>query len=764
MARITRSGRLAFAGFSALALCLSLAFFLSAAQANHSQVELISTGPGGGNGAIGVNLGGISADGDKAYFATTESLVSSDTDNCPLFVPPRPCIDVYEHSRTGTALISTGPNGGNGEYDASFMGVSPDGSRAFFATAESLTSQETDNMCETPTGYDTCPDIYERSGGQTSLVSTGPLRGNGPFTRNFAAVSDDGSRVFFGASDQLASGDTDQAEDLYERASGTTSLVSTGPSGGNAPVDAILSGTSANGAHVFFRTVERLVSSDSDSTGDVYDRSAGTTTLVSTGSNGGNGPIASAFEDSSADGSKVFFSTEESLVAADTDSAEDIYQRSGGTTTLISTGPSGNGSAVALFDGATPDGSRVYFRTRSSLTAADTDSSLDLYERSGSTTTLVSAGAIGGNGAFDAYFDGVSDDDTHVFFSTKESLSALDTDSRLDVYERSAGATTLVSTGSGGGNGAFDAYFDKASNDGSRVFFTTDESLLTADTDTVQDIYERQSNTTTLISTGPNGGNGAYAAFFGDASDDGTRVFFHTGEKLTSGDTDSQLDIYAIRALTGYARPRGATPITIFMVPAFQPCSSPNGSHGPPLAVTSCSPPTPASNQLTVGTPDANGQAPKSTGLVVLRTICSPPAPGPSPPCTDPGDQADVGFQISITDVRRQSDLSDYAGELQALLPIRATDKWNGTSLTDPATAQDTPLSVPVPCMPNGDATVGSTCNLSTTADAVLPGFVVEGKRAVWDLGKLEVRDGGPDGDADTAPNTPFLEQGIFAP
>jgi hypothetical protein len=66
--------------------------------------------------------------------------------------------------------------------------------------------------------------------------------------------------------------------------------------------------------------------------------------------------------------------------------------------------------------------------------------------------------------------------------------------------------------------------------------------------------------------------------------------------------------------------------------------------------------------------------------------------------------------------------------------------------------------------MPNGDATVGSTCNLSTTADAVLPGVVVEGKRAVWGLGKVEVRDGGADGDADTAPNTPFLEQGLFVP
>jgi hypothetical protein len=747
-----------------LALSLSLALFLSAAQANHSQTELISIGPNGGNGTIGVNLGGISADGEKAYFATTESLVSSDTDNCPLFVPARPCIDVYERSRSGTTLVSTGPNGGNGEYDSSFMGVSADGSRVFFATAESLTSQETDNMCETPTGYGTCPDIYERSGGQTSLVSTGPLRGNGPFTRNFASVSPDGSRVFFGATDQLTSADGDQADDLYERSGGSTSLVSTGPSGGNAPIDAILSGTSADGAHVFFRTAEQLVSSDTDSAGDVYDRFAGTTTLVSTGPSGGNGAIASAFEDSSADGSKVFFSTEESLVAADTDAAEDVYQRSGGATTLISTGPTGNGSASALFDGATPDGSRVYFRTRSSLTAGDTDSSLDLYERSGSTTTLVSTGATGGNGASDAYFDGVSDDASRVLFSTRESLSGLDTDTRLDIYQRSAGATTLISTGLTGGSGAFDAYYDKASKDGTRVFFTTDESLLSGDTDTVQDIYERQSNTTSLISIGPNGGNGAYAAFFGDASDDGTRVFFHTGEKLTSDDTDSQLDVYAIRALTGYARPRGATPITIVVVPAFQPCSSPNGSHGPPLAVTSCSPPALASNQLTMGTPDANGLPPKLTGQVILRTICSPPAPNASPPCTNPGDQGDVGIEITITDVRRQSDLADYAGELQALLPIRTTDRWNGTSLTDPATAQDTPLSVPVPCTPNGDATVGSSCNLTTTADAVLPGVVVESKRSVWELGKLEIRDGGADGDADTAPNSPFLEQGLFTP
>ena len=45
---------------------------------------------------------------------------------------------------------------------------------------------------------------------------------------------------------------------------------------------------------------------------------------------------------------RVFFDTEEKLVAADTDAQFDVYERSGGTTTLLSTGPSGgNGSFFA---------------------------------------------------------------------------------------------------------------------------------------------------------------------------------------------------------------------------------------------------------------------------------------------------------------------------------------------------------------------------------------------------------------------------------
>ena len=121
----------------------------------------------------------------------------------------------------------------------------------------------------------------------------------------------------------------------------------------------------------------------------------------------------------------------------------------------------------------------------------------------------VSTGPTGGNGAFDGFFAGASADGSRVFFVTVEPLVSADTDTEQDVYERSGGQTTLVSTGPAGGNGATGAGFAGASADGSRVFFVTIEPLVSADTDRTQDVYERSGGQTTLVSTGPTGGNGA---------------------------------------------------------------------------------------------------------------------------------------------------------------------------------------------------------------------------------------------------------------
>ena len=102
---------------------------------------------------------------------------------------------------------------------------------------------------------------------------------------------------------------------------------------------------------------EQLVGADSDAIYDVYQRAGGTTTLISTGPAGGNGNFDAGYREISADGAHVFFQTQEQLVAADTDAQTDVYDRSGSTTSLLSTGPAGgNGALAPAFEGPRPTG------------------------------------------------------------------------------------------------------------------------------------------------------------------------------------------------------------------------------------------------------------------------------------------------------------------------------------------------------------------------------------------------------------------------
>jgi hypothetical protein len=119
---------------------------------------------------------------------------------------------------------------------------------------------------------------------------------------------------------------------------------------------------------------------------------------------------------------------------------------------------------------------------------------------------------------------------------------------------------------------------------------------------------------------------------------------------------------------------------------------------------------------------------------------------------------------VNITDVRRKSDLADYGGELEARTTLRLTDRVSGASLDDNATVQDLPFEFVVPCAGTGDTATGSICSVSTTADAVTPGVVDEGARALWQLDQVSVTDGGTDGLGGTDPNGVFAVQGLFVP
>jgi hypothetical protein len=207
----------------------------------------------------------------------------------------------------------------------------------------------------------------------------------------------------------------------------------------------------------------------------------------------------------------------------------------------------------------------------------------------------------------------------------------------------------------------------------------------------------------------------------------------------------------------GYPRPKGATPLRASLVPAYAACTAPNRQHGPPLVFPSCSPPAQTSGQLTVGSPDAfPGTQANAIGSVTITTITGNPATA--------ADEADARYEIDIQDVRRRSDLGDYTGQLQVASALQITDKDNGPSET--GVVQDIPnYTVTVPCTATAANTaIGSSCTLNTTVDALVPGTIKEGKRAMWALGQVRVNDGGPDGVVSTTPNTLFLVQGVFVP
>jgi hypothetical protein len=94
---------------------------------------------------------------------------------------------------------------------------------------------------------------------------------------------------------------------------------------------------------------------------------------------------------------------------------------------------------------------------------------------------------------------------------------------------------------------------------------------------------------------------------------------------------------------------------------------------------------------------------------------------------------------------------------------MRITDRNSGCCGTS-GTLQDTiNLYVEAPCAADSDPSVGSTCAVSTTAEAFVPGMVPEGKRTVWEIeGNIRVHDGGPYGDGNGA--VLIATPGLFVP
>jgi hypothetical protein len=216
-----------------------------------------------------------------------------------------------------------------------------------------------------------------------------------------------------------------------------------------------------------------------------------------------------------------------------------------------------------------------------------------------------------------------------------------------------------------------------------------------------------------------------------------------------------------------HVRPKGATPLRDSLVVAQKACTASNTTHGAPLLLPSCNPPLQTSASVTAGTPDANGAGANLVGFVKLTQ-----AP------------ADVLILSSTTDVRclpataasvcpfaNAADGPDYTGELQLEIGLRITDHFSNPGPTTPATAADVIYPVKLACVDTmGTTSVGSTCGINSSMNAVVPGSAPAGKRTVYQIpqrtspGGIQVYDGGPSGIAGSTNATLFLEPGVFLP
>ncbi|HET9592640.1 MAG TPA: hypothetical protein VFP17_06975 [Solirubrobacterales bacterium] len=457
----------------------------------------VSLGPTGGNSAYPAQFEGVNELGTRVFFSTEERLVPEDTDLQT---------DVYMRDlATGTTvLVSQGeptcaPACGNGSKPVTFANATKAGTKVFFETKEQLSGLDTDNST----------DLYMRNlegGGETVLVSRGesacaPGCGNGAFEVERRGISADGRYAYFVTSERLAAADTDEAPDIYARdiQTGSTYLVSSGECAGC-----------------------------------------------------GNGGAVPIFDGASSAGTRVFFSIEEQLVGGDTDSATDIYARDlpGGPTFLVS---GGSAEVTASFAANSADGAHVFFTTAEGLSGSDNDEANDVYEWTGGSISLVTSASC--SSFCGANFEAASADSTEVIFSTAEQLVGADTDNAVDIYRQNVvgGPPVLVSRGeascSSCWNGSLDASFNEASADASVVAFTTTEGILNGDDDEESDIYSRNLGTgsTSLITIAPSYcplKKGNCGASFSGTSQNGLHVFFKTVERFTLEDGDKEADIY----------------------------------------------------------------------------------------------------------------------------------------------------------------------------------------------------------------------------
>jgi len=267
-------------------------------------------------------------------------------------------------SRCTLSAAECGP-----EKDVEFVGATPSGSVAYFATAQRLTDDDT-NEYKDLYGYEVS------SGDLTLLTPRSPTSTASPF-EFIIQPSDDGSRVYLAASGRLTDEGSESEGNVYLADAQGLRFIGSLVGRWSLP-------SSSDGRYVLFATTSQLVPADTDESADVYryDATTDSYTEISAGADGtGNGPFAVQLppEGRTPDlGQAAVFTTSEPLLPGDRNEEEDVYEwTEGGGLGLVSGGTPG---FAAEYLSGTPDARTILFRTQATLLPRDRDGGeLDIY-------------------------------------------------------------------------------------------------------------------------------------------------------------------------------------------------------------------------------------------------------------------------------------------------------------------------------------------------------------------------------------------------
>jgi WD40-like Beta Propeller Repeat len=405
-------------------------------------VKLVSVLPDGTSASTGTELG-FGPGNDSCLIDLTEvarNPISADGRRIVWSqAGPRALFDRIDGTRTielDAAQGGAGPSGGG-----TFLAASADGSRVFFRDPNPLVPGASQSG-HTGTGG----DLYEYRLGDERLVDlTVPNAAEPSEVLGLVGASEDDSYLYFVAEGALAPGGVAGAANLYRDHEGSLSLVARLSRSADGKDWSSLRNQTAtvspDGLHLAFVSIEPLSGSYDNELGGggacrlgvegqpegtaacdevyLYDAEGNRLSCASCNPTGANpaGPVKSStgkkasqlnvvpewttpFEAPrylSADGSRLFFLSEEGLVPTDGNGEQDVYEfeRAGGgdcSTASASYVPASEGCLSLVSSGlsadssylldASADGDDVFFSTNQALVRGDEDGSYDIYDAS----------------------------------------------------------------------------------------------------------------------------------------------------------------------------------------------------------------------------------------------------------------------------------------------------------------------------------------------------------------------------------------------